>query len=305
MGAIRLEESMGNMMNRYIVLELARGGSLWDAIERADGPLDETYVRSVAAELKQCINHRDIKPENILLTARGRPLLVDFGMAVQLDNGKGTTGSCGTPGYTAPEVIRQARELDFYTKHFIGSLLEKDPHKRAKAEDAKQSAYLEGIDWIRVASGDYNVPKEWMPPTSVTDVSNIELDKKILLDTSREFGLVDINDDEELRFTTGLFAVQWSERDARVVFRMPVDEDPPAFQWEGGLSVATFNSFGGVGPVIQVLSALIASSSFTSSTRTAHLLRLHLPRAVHDIKLDRSQPRAPPHDNSAGGEVVR
>ncbi|KAH8094768.1 kinase-like domain-containing protein, partial [Phellopilus nigrolimitatus] len=178
--------------------ELARGGSLWDAIERADGPLDETYVRSIAAELilallflkKQRIVHRDIKPENILLTARGRPLLADFGMAVQLDNGKGTTGSCGTPGYTAPEVIRKQeygfpadvfslgcmvfecltgygpfesqnahasdmktmheklifpdeQELDFYTKHFIGSLLEKDPHKRAKAEDAKQSAYLE------------------------------------------------------------------------------------------------------------------------------------------------------------------
>lgn len=51
--------------------------------------------------------HRDIKPENIML--RGQegldPVIVDFGLAVDVDSQDYIFIRCGTPGYVAPEVV--------------------------------------------------------------------------------------------------------------------------------------------------------------------------------------------------------
>jgi serine/threonine protein kinase len=64
------------------------------------------------------ILHRDIKPENILLDARGRVKIVDFGIAKFLGDkrAEGTlTGSglaVGTPHYMAPEQLEHPQEVD-------------------------------------------------------------------------------------------------------------------------------------------------------------------------------------------------
>lgn len=57
--------------------------------------------------LGQKILYRDLKPENIMLTSTGHIKLVDFGFSKQLtDQNLRTMTNCGTPAYTAPEVIK-------------------------------------------------------------------------------------------------------------------------------------------------------------------------------------------------------
>ncbi len=53
------------------------------------------------------ILHRDVKPENIVIEGEtGRPVLVDFGLAIGHDEAANAPGVVGTPAFMAPECIR-------------------------------------------------------------------------------------------------------------------------------------------------------------------------------------------------------
>jgi eukaryotic-like serine/threonine-protein kinase len=53
------------------------------------------------------ILHRDVKPENIVIEAEtGRPVLVDFGLAIAQAEATSSAAVAGTPAFMAPECIR-------------------------------------------------------------------------------------------------------------------------------------------------------------------------------------------------------
>ncbi len=101
-------------------------GIIWCAMQYIDGPTlrDEITERhrfepraaaSLVLPLLDALDyshargvvHRDIKPSNIILDRRGRPFLMDFGIAKSLQSTTRTlTGSImGTPLYIAPEHV--------------------------------------------------------------------------------------------------------------------------------------------------------------------------------------------------------
>ncbi len=86
-------------------------------VERVALALEHAHERGVL--------HRDVKPSNVLLTADGRVLLVDFGLAIGAQDVRLTrTGSAfGSLPYMAPEQI-ESREVDARTDVYgLGVLL--------------------------------------------------------------------------------------------------------------------------------------------------------------------------------------
>jgi serine/threonine-protein kinase len=118
---------------KYFSMKLVDGPSLEQLL--AAGPLPSkaaaqfvaTTARAIQHAHDQNILHRDLKPSNVLLDAKDRPHVADFGLAKCLgsDGGQTRTGAVlGTPSYMAPEQAAGSRDLTPATDVYgLGALL--------------------------------------------------------------------------------------------------------------------------------------------------------------------------------------
>ncbi|XP_020237359.1 calcium-dependent protein kinase 19-like [Cajanus cajan] len=117
--------------NVYLVMELCRGGELFDRIvDRGCYPEREaaTIMRQIVSAVHGChfmgVMHRDLKPENFLFVSKDHSAklkLSDFGFSVFIEEGKVYTEMVGNAYYVAPEVLKQnyGKEIDVWSAGVI------------------------------------------------------------------------------------------------------------------------------------------------------------------------------------------
>ncbi|MFG1700301.1 protein kinase [Nonomuraea sp. NPDC049309] len=113
----------------YIVTRFAPGRTLEDTV-LTEGPLEARQVIRLAKGLCHAlvaihaadVIHRDFKPSNVMLVD-GEPLVIDFGIAHLVNATRLTqTGMfVGTPGYLAPEIIRDSDITQAADVHALAS----------------------------------------------------------------------------------------------------------------------------------------------------------------------------------------
>jgi serine/threonine protein kinase len=97
----------------YQVYEKLDGSSLEGMFDRASGqPLSLSDAVNISTQVAGALGHahslgivhRDVKPTNIFVTAHGRALLLDFGLATAVKSSIEHGMLVGTPEYMAPEL---------------------------------------------------------------------------------------------------------------------------------------------------------------------------------------------------------
>jgi carbon catabolite-derepressing protein kinase len=116
---LRLHEVLATRARIYLVMELAPGGELLSRLAALpQRRLPERAARRVFAQLVDAlaychargVAHRDVKPQNVLLDGDGSLKVSDFGLSALPDSLRDDGSlhtACGTPAYTAPEVLRR------------------------------------------------------------------------------------------------------------------------------------------------------------------------------------------------------
>ncbi|MDE3723065.1 serine/threonine-protein kinase [Nocardiopsis sp. N85] len=98
----------------WMATEYVMGPSLHDLVQLT-GPLTEDAVRFLGRGVAEALGrvhatgmaHRDLKPGNVMVSASG-PQVIDFGIAGAMGDAHGEDGRIvGTPGYMAPEHVRE------------------------------------------------------------------------------------------------------------------------------------------------------------------------------------------------------
>ncbi|XP_076437219.1 serine/threonine-protein kinase DCLK3-like [Babylonia areolata] len=132
---VKLYEEYETRDKIYLVMELVKGGDLFDAITQSVkfGEVDSfSMVKDMCNALyylhSRSIVHRDLKPENLLVHRNKDGTitlkLADFGLAMEVKENIFTV--CGTPTYVAPEILTEigyGLEVDMWAVGVITYIL--------------------------------------------------------------------------------------------------------------------------------------------------------------------------------------
>jgi len=114
-----LIETLDTKHHLYMVLELLAGGELFESVVKKKRYTEAEAANVIRQVARACeymhqrgVIHRDLKPENLVyLDEQNTQICVtDFGLAkfVNYEGGLMKT-ACGTPGYVAPEILKQQK----------------------------------------------------------------------------------------------------------------------------------------------------------------------------------------------------
>jgi serine/threonine-protein kinase len=116
----------------YIVMELVRGETLADRLER-EGPLPPQEAARIATQVAEALEeahaagivHRDVKPGNVMITPSGQVKVMDFGIAAAAWAERVTTSDLvlGTPSYLPPEQARSEKTTPASDVYALGAVL--------------------------------------------------------------------------------------------------------------------------------------------------------------------------------------
>ena len=144
----------------WLVTDLIEGEPLEAVVAR--GPLPPARAAELVAQLGEAVEalhraglvHRDLKPHNVLVRPDGAPVLLDFGLARELDGDSLTRSGelLGTPAYMAPEQVRDPRTVDARADVYslgavLYALLAGRPPFRGSVVEVLLAAQHRGPDW--------------------------------------------------------------------------------------------------------------------------------------------------------------
>ncbi len=115
---IRLLDTFENPDYIYIVMEILRGGDLYEYLSKRSFHITEARARNIIHALATAlyyihsygIVHRDIKLDNVLMVDESDDSdvkIVDFGLSKMIGPNETCIEPFGTYGYAAPEVLEQ------------------------------------------------------------------------------------------------------------------------------------------------------------------------------------------------------
>uniref|UniRef100_A0A1I7ZK03 Serine/threonine-protein kinase PLK n=1 Tax=Steinernema glaseri TaxID=37863 RepID=A0A1I7ZK03_9BILA len=155
--------------NVYCIMELCECQSLMELHKRRQVVSEEEsryFMGQIIAGLEYIhdlkIIHRDLKLGNLFLTGGMVVKIGDFGLATKVEEGELKKGLCGTPNYTAPEMLGKkghSYEVDIWALGCIlfTMLVGKPPFETASLQET----------YARIRKNRYSIPN-WVTENATT-----------------------------------------------------------------------------------------------------------------------------------------